>query len=298
MLAAHSIHSAAFSLRRTSWLQLAGYAYLGIFILLLVRLAAPEAMAPALRKLALLLPLGLLAAKDLAHLPDALQRLRSASGWHGRILALLPPELIGMVRLDRLMWSGFLQWVRRRTSAPQPAGVALSYLQRGSYGTAIACAMVSVFLELPLDFAILHLFVDDPDTRLLIRVVGGIGALYTLAWVLGDRWHVAEGSHVLADDVLHLRVGVRTRGSIPLSAIERVETVGEAPERWRRRHGIHSADTITVTPFDKPNCVLVLQPDAGITLLHWQVRRAAPRYILLYLDRPELLASAVARTTL
>jgi len=39
----------------------------------------------------------------------------------------------------------------------------------------------------------------------------------------------------------------------------------------------------------------VLKPDAGITLLHWQVRRAAPRHVLLYLDRPELLAGSVKR---
>lgn len=48
-----------------------------------------------------------------------------------------------------------------------------------------------------------------------------------------------------------------------------------------------------VTPFDKPNCVLVLTPDASITILHWQAQRTAPRYMLLYLDRPELLASRV-----
>lgn len=293
MLVTHSFQSAAFTLRRTSWSQLAGYAYLGFFILVLARLAAPEAMGPALRKLALAVPLLLLAAKDLAHLPDALQRLRGATGWHGRILALLPPELIGMVRLDRLMWIGFLQWLRRRTPPRRPEGTALTYLQRGAYGTAIGYAMFAVFLELPIDFGILHLFVDDPDTRMLIHVVGGVGAMYTLAWVLGDRWHVAEGSHVLADEVLHLRVGVRTQGSIPLSSIERVDAVLEAPERWRRRHGIHPADTVAVTPFDKPNCVLVMKPDAGVTLLHWQVRRAAPRYVLLYLDRPELLASRV-----
>lgn len=293
MLAAHSFHSAAFTLRRTSWSQLAGYAYLGFFILVLLRFAAPEAMAPALRKLALALPLALLAAKDLAHLPDALQRLRSATGWHCRILALLPPELIGMARLDRLMWIGFLQWLRRRRPAAPPQGRALTYLKRGAYGTAIGCAMFAVFLELPIDFGIINLFIDDPDTRLLIHVVGAIGALYTLVWVLGDRWHVAEGSHVLADDVLHLRVGVRTQGSIPLSAIARVDAVQEAPERWRRRHGIHPADTMLVTPFDKPNCVLVMKPEAGVTLLHWQVRRAAPRYVLLYLDRPELLVRNV-----
>ena len=61
--------------------------------------------------------------------------------------------------------------------------------------------------------------------------------------------------------------------------------------RWRRRHGIHPADTVLVTPFDQPNCVLVMRPDHGLGILHWQVRRAVPRYLLLYLDRPALLAA-------
>jgi len=38
-----------------------------------------------------------------------------------------------------------------------------------------------------------------------------------------------------------------------------------------------------------------LKPDAGVTLLHWQVRRAAPGCVLLYLARPELLAGSVKR---
>lgn len=107
------------------------------------------------------------------------------------------------------------------------------------------------------------------------------------------------GGHVVIDAMTtssskHARRRLPSR--IPLHAIERVETVTEAPERWRRRHGIHRADTLLVTPFDKPNCVLVLTPDAGVTLRHWQVRRNAPRYVPLYLDRPELLAAQVGRT--
>jgi hypothetical protein len=50
MLATHSFHTAALGLRCTSWLQLAGYAYLGCFILLLVllmRLEVPRAMGLA-----------------------------------------------------------------------------------------------------------------------------------------------------------------------------------------------------------------------------------------------------------
>jgi hypothetical protein len=293
MTAIHRLHSAATYLRLTSWTQLAGYAYLGFFILIFVRMAAPEAIGPALRKLALLLPLCLLVAKDLAHLPDALDRLRLASGWRSRIIALLPPELVGMFRLDRLLWSGFLQWLLRRPRAAGPQGLALGYLQRGAYGTAIGFAMVALLLELPIDVMIVNLMIDDAGTRQLVHVLAAVTVLYTLVWVLGDRWHVGEGSHALGEDALHLRVGVRTEGSIPLSAIERAERVAEAPERWRRRQGIHRADTLLVTPFDKPNCVLVLKPDAGVRLLHWQVDRLAPRYVLLYVDRPELLARRI-----
>ncbi|VXC10618.1 hypothetical protein [Massilia sp. 9I] len=64
MPAAFSFPAFAFHLRRTSWPQLAGYAFLGFFVLVLARLAAPEAFRPALRKLALVLPLLLLAAKE------------------------------------------------------------------------------------------------------------------------------------------------------------------------------------------------------------------------------------------
>jgi hypothetical protein len=168
--------------------------------------------------------------------------------------------------------------------------MTLTYLQRGAYGTAIGVVMVALFLELPINVLIINLLIDDADTRFVVHVVSAIAALYSFVWVLADRWYVGEGSHVLASDALHLRVGVRSGGSIPLSAIERCEPINETPERWRRRLGIHSADTLLVTPFDKPNCVLVLKADAEVTLLHWQVRRKAPRHVLLYLDRPELLA--------
>jgi len=290
-------HDAAFRLRRTSWLELAGYAFLGFFALTLLRLATPHALGPVLRKLGLVLPLALLVAKDLAHLPDARRRLHAAASWRARIAALLPPELLGMLRLDRLLWQGCLARLRRRVpaaAAAAPDGIALTYLRQGAYGTAIAVVMVSLFIELPIHVLIVNLLVKDPHALFVIHLIGGIAAVYSFAWVLGDRWHVGAGRHVLADGVLHLRVGVRSQGDIPLAAVERMEAITDTPERWRRRHGIHRADTILVTPFDKPNCVLVIKPDTGAILLHWQVRRPVPRYLLLYLDRPQLLATRLA----
>lgn len=293
MLLADRLNTTAAQLRRTSWLQLALCAYLAFIGIGVLRQALPDELAAALRPAGLLLPLMLIAAKDLAHAPDALGRLRAARGWRQGFTALLPPELVGMFRLDRLVWSGFTQWLLRRKPVPAPDGVELAYLQRGAYGTAVGVAMVALFLELPINVLLINLWVADAAMRLVIHVVGGIGALYSFVWVLGDRWHVGNGCHAIADGVLQLRVGVRSQGSIPLCAIERCERVDEAPERWRRRHGIHAFDTVLVTPFDKPNCVLLLKAEAGVTLLHWQVRRKAPRYVLMYVDRPELLAGWV-----
>ncbi|WP_312165719.1 hypothetical protein [Massilia timonae] len=283
-------------MRTTSWRDLAGWGLAALFLVSIARTLAPDAAKPFLRSLGLSLPLLLLMAKDIAHAPDAWQRLRSAHAarapWHARVAALLPPELVGMLRLDRLLWIGCFRRLRRQTAAcTLPDGVALTYLERGAYGTATAVVFVSLLLELPVHVLLLNLFVEDAGKLALLHVLGAVAVLYTLAWVLGDRWHIGAGRHVMTDDALHLRVGARVEGVLPLAAVARLERVDAPLPIWRRRHGVASRDTLLVTPFDKPNCVLVLVDDARIDILHWQARKRLPRYVFLYLDRPELLAA-------
>lgn len=190
------------------------------------------------------------------------------------------------------MWIGFAQRLRRKhVASTLPDGVALTYLERGAYGTAIAVVFVSLLLELPVHTLLINLFIKDANELAVIHVLGGATALYTLAWVIGDRWHVGAGRHILTDDALHLRVGARVDGVLPLAAIARMEKVEMALPLWRRRHGVAKSDTLLVTPFDKPNCVLVLEKDAQVDVLHWQVDKRLPRHVFLYLDRPELLAA-------
>ncbi|WP_429248867.1 hypothetical protein [Massilia sp. UYP32] len=287
-------------MRTTSWRDLAGWGLAALFLVSIARTLAPDAAKPFLRSLGLSLPLLLLMAKDIAHAPDAWQRLRSAHAarapWHARVAALLPPELVGMLRLDRLLWIGCFRRLRRQTAAcTLPDGVALTYLERGAYGTATAVVFVSLLLELPVHVLLLNLFVEDAGKLALLHVLGAVAVLYTLAWVLGDRWHIGAGRHVMTDDTLHLSVGARVEGLLPLAAIARLETVDAPLPIWRRRHGVASRDTLLVTPFDKPNCVLVLADDARIDILHWQARKRLPRYVFLYLDRPELLAARLRR---
>ncbi|MBQ5950506.1 hypothetical protein [Massilia sp. ST3] len=288
-------HSVITTLRSLSWSELAGYAFAALLMGQLTVSFAPASIEAVLRQAALAIPLVLIAAKDLAHAPDAWRRLRSALAergpWHRCLTALLPPELVGMARLDRLMWQGCLNRLRRRPHADLPDGVALTYLERGAYGTAAAIAFVSVFVELPLDAMIVNLFITDPADLLVVHTLCAFGALYTLVWVLGDRWLVGAGRHVLTGDALHLHVGARASGVLPLEAIERLDAVNELLPTWRRKRGVARGDMLVVTPFDKPNCVLVLRPEARVDILHWQVRKRLPRYVFLYLDRPELLAA-------
>ncbi|RNF29196.1 hypothetical protein NM04_19200 [Massilia aurea] len=292
--------SLASILRTTSWRDLAGWGLAALFLVSIAKALAPDAAKPFLRNAGLALPLLLLMAKDIAHAPDAWQRLRSAHAarapWHARVTALLPPELVGMLRLDRLLWIGCFRRLRQQTAAcALPEGVALTYLERGAYGTATAVVFVSLLLELPVHVLLLNLFVADAGTLALLHVLGAVAVLYTLAWVLGDRWHIGAGRHVMTDDALHLRVGARVDGVLPLAAIARLETVDAPLPAWRRRHGVARRDMLLVTPFDQPNCVLVLEEDARVDILHWQVKRRLPRYVFLYLDRPELLAQQLRR---
>jgi hypothetical protein len=287
-------------LRAMTWRELAGLAIGALLLAAIAKSLAPEAVKPLLHHTGLALPLLLLMAKDIAHAPQAWQRLRSAHAarapWYAHLTALLPPELPGLFKLDRLLWLGCLRRVQGQPLAVTlHEGVVLTYLERGAYNTARAVVFVALLLELPTHALLLHLFIKDPDALLVIHVLGAIAVFYTLAWVIGDRWHIGAGHYVMTAEALHLRVGVRVEGTLPLAAIARVEPVDLLLPTWRHRHGVARRDTLVVTPFDKPNCVLVLHKHAQVDILLHQVTTRLPQYVFLYLDRPALLAAHVDR---
>jgi len=287
-------------LRATTWRELAGLAIGALLLAPIAKKLAPETVKPLVHHASLALPLLLMMAKDIAHAPQAWQRLRSAHAarapWHAHLTALLPPELPGLFKLDRLLWLGCLHRVQGQPlPVTLPEGVALTYLERGAYNTARAVVFVALLLELPTHALLLHLFIKDPDALLVIHVLGAIAVFYTLAWVIGDRWHIGAGHHVMTAEALHLRVGARVQGTLPLGAIARVEPVDLLLPTWRHRHGVARSDTLVLTPFDKPNCVLVLHQAVQVDILLHQATTRLPKYVFLYLDRPALLAARVDR---
>lgn len=285
-------------LRRTPWRVVLGHAWLLTFGCVLVRLMIPSALGQALRPLVWILPLLLLVAKDMSHLPDALARTRAVRAdraWQRLPAAWLPPELVGLFRLDGALRRGFFNWLLRRPQPALPAGQAFGYLERGAYGTVVAIALVSLVIEIPLDGLVASFFVHDPAARRLLHVAMLAGALSSLAWVLGDRWWIAGGRHVLDGDSLHLRIGARTHGSIARGAIAACERIDVPAAAWCRTHGIDPRAALVVSPFDPPNAVLILEPGADVRLQHLGRVRTGLVCVFLYLDRPELLAAAVRR---
>lgn len=287
-------------LRRLSWREVVERAWIALLCVILLKLVMPAAVKELLRPLVLAVPLSFIAAKDLSHLPDALARTRAAlalRGWRAAlpaiVLAWLPPELVGLLRLGQAQRRGFLNWLCRRARPALPEGTVLAYLEQGAYRTAFVIVLFSTLFEIPLDALVLPLFMHDAGTIRLIHVVLLVGALSTLVWALGDRWHVARGCHVLTPRSLELRVGARTHGTIALEAIRRCERIAEPAASWCRRHGVDGRDTLLVSPLDKPNTVLILDHDSPVRLHHLGVERTGLRAVFLYLDRPQVLIGAL-----
>lgn len=285
-------------LRRTPWLAVLRNAWLLMFGCVLVKAMLPGGLGQAMRSLVWTLPLLLLVAKDMSHLPDALARTRTslaARAWSRLPAAWLPPELVGLFRLDGALRRGFVNWLLRRPHAALPAGQAFGYLERGAYGTVVAIALVALCVEIPLDGFVASLFAHDPVTRRVLHAMMLVGALSSLAWVLGDRWWIGAGRHVLDGDSLHLRVGARTHGSIARGAIAACERLDVAAAAWCTTHGIDPRAVLVASPFDKPNAVLMLEEGNTVCLQHVGRARTGLACVFLYVDRPELLAGALRR---
>lgn len=285
-------------LQTVPWLSLSGYGVLISFYGALSSVLLPIAWQRPFLQCLLTVPLLLLVAKDLACYPLAFSRWKAASArgepmWR-RLIATQPPEFRGYVRLERAMWRGFFNWVNQRTHPPRPAGQVLGYLDRGSYGTVICCVLLAMFVELPIDVMIASVVAKSPEHLRIMHILFGVLAAYGFIWVLGDRWHVkGRGHHVLTTASLELDIGPRGFGIIPLDAIARCERLKESRAAWCMRHGHSLNTTRTVSPFDAPNLVLLLKPGSEVCLHLLQVARGGDGPIFLYLDRPEMLITAV-----
>lgn len=283
-------------LRRTPWTIVLRNAWLTFLSLAVVLPLLPAWLRHALKPLLFVAPLAMLSAKDLVHVPDALARTRAALAqgrWRSLPAAWLPPEVVGLIRLDDALRCGFMRWLLRKPRPAAPAGAAFGYLERGAYRTGVAIALISVCVEVPLDAAIVPLLIKDSGSRQVLHMLMVASCLSGFVWIMGDRWLVGAGQHVLDEEGLHVRIGARTTGVIPRDAIAACERLDEPAAAWCRRHGSAPHTALVASPLDKPNTVLILNENRPVRLTHWGVQRDGLACVFLYVDRPDALAAAL-----
>jgi hypothetical protein len=239
----------------------------------------------------------LVALRWLAGLPDGARRAHVARSkgrwWPSRlVLLLVPSEWIGVLRLLVVTAGGCLAWMFRRRPAPRPVGRRLEDRRKGFYDTLFAMNVISLMTEVPVLLLILSSVAGRPAVHLAAHAL----EVLAIVGILGDRWLVRAGGHVLTSTHLDLRAGARASACIPLQAIAAIEVLGKKtrPAAWCREHDVHRADTGTVSVLDAPNIVITLHPGAQLTWSRFQAEHAMPRHLFLYLDDPSSLAPAVA----
>ncbi len=277
-----------------SWSYLFGLVFFlmtsGVILAMGASKGSPRAAIMSLAKAAVC---SLMVAKLLSGGYGGVTRWRAARTWPARLAALTPSLLTGWMRMDRANFHACLAWLARRPQPLRPPGKAFGFGARSSYSTFVLIGMVSTFVDLPLNAFIASVMVHDPVIATRIHLVCLALAGYTLMWIMGDRWLMQGSSHVLGATVLDLKVAGRLAAQIPRSAIESCEAFDGGAAAWCLRHAVPRSATLTSTPADSANIVVVIDQDAVVQLTHWQVERPAPRYLFLYVDEPAQLAAAV-----
>ncbi|MES3023892.1 MAG: hypothetical protein V4857_20190 [Pseudomonadota bacterium] len=246
----------------------------------------------------LYLALLVIAIKLLAAVPPALRRYRAAGaeGTAAQWKALFPPTLGGWIRMDKGYWHAFFAWVQRRPALPPlPPGQPIGYLHKSQYTTVLAMVFISCLADLPVSAMIIGVVEQNPVIRFRIHAVMLALTLYSLVWVLADRWLVKASHHVLGQTHLHLRVGSRFTADIPLEAIVDAVRLGEPARQWSERLGIAREDYMKVSPFDAPNVLLTLTGDPALLVERFKTVQRAPTYLLVFVDDPACLAQLLKR---
>ena len=285
------------------WMSLGGYGLLIIFNGLLICCFLPASWQEGWLRFLLCTPLILFVAKDLACIAANIERIKGALdrnfSWSQRLLALVPPEFLAYVRLERAMWFGVVQWLLRRKKPKSSIGMPLTYLERGSYSTVVYLVLIVLFIEIPIDLVIASVIGKSSDQVNKLHWIFGLFSAYGFPWIMGDRWHVVgTNHHQLTQSSLELNIGPRGFGSIPLNAIAKCEPLKESQQEWCKRNGYRLHDTRKLTPIDAPNLVVLINPGFDVRLTLLQCTSGSDGPIFLYLDRPESLIIALKKHSL
>jgi hypothetical protein len=280
-------------LQRPSWTEylsrIAGPTLLALVFTSLVR--QPD-LRQLLKQLVVASFIAAFAAKEIADFPVLWKKAHSdfqaKGGLHRLLSAFIAPEALGLIQTLWCLMKGFLCWMlRQHPCSNDRRGTSIPYLKLSGYGAVLPFALLALLVDVPVSAVILPALGVEESLHMVIRIAVLLVGLATLAGVLGDRWHISTGNHILTDDSLLLKVGVRYEASVPRCAIDRAELVG----RTEKISPLWSKREIIVSPFDKPNVRLLLSDRPCVNVTAWGCTFNEVRCIYLYVDDPKRLLS-------
>lgn len=275
--------------QRASWSEhlarIAGPTLVGLCLAALVR---DPLVRSLLKKLVVACFIAAFAAKEIADFPALWDRTvnsrHSGSNVTYYLSSLLPPEFKGWLRtLAGFCW-GFWKWATRQPPLKYPHdGGSVTYLKRSGYSALLPLAVVSLFVDVPVSTFLLPALGLDPGVQIIVRSTMLIAGLFTIACLLGDRWHLSQGEHSIDAMTLHLRVGARFQAVIPLSTIRDawvLPRTNSVSARWSNRE-------LVASPFDKPNVMLVVNPNSNARMFWLGCSYHDAQAVYIYVDEPQ-----------
>ncbi|MBI1770877.1 MAG: hypothetical protein HYR68_00630 [Burkholderiales bacterium] len=294
------MHNSTSTLRQ----QLTGMSWFGLLKILMMVFIASLLLTIALPSYAALLKevttislLLVIVLKDLLEAPTAIRRAKASrqhgGNWLQFLAALLPPEFPAVLRLERTMWAGCWQWLTRKTPAAPVPGRVFGFWDKGSYSTIFIVILLALATEVPFSALMVSLMAPDAHTRMLVHGIMLMLTMYSMVWLLGDRYWVRHSCHVLTEDALQLQLGSRSSGVISYAAICSCErfVVDDKQPSWKKFD--YPENSIVITPFDKPNLVISLHANAQVQISHFQLQKTDVQQIYLYVDEPGQLTMAL-----
>lgn len=191
----------------------------------------------------------------------------------------LNPFLALLLAETRIM-RGFIASWNSKTQVPE----GFTFSKGPEYLSLTYVLWLSLLVELPFMFFMLQIVPALASHRSMIDAIVLIATAYILLAFRADKHAVRNTAHKLTSIHLALHMGLRVEGNVPLGDIVsakqvRLGTWKSLARSWR----LAGMTVAKVSPLDKPNVVLKVQPESvELSWMHGAASR--PRYIGLYVD--------------
>lgn len=204
---------------------------------------------------------------------------------------VVPAELVGVVRLLAMTLGAGVLWLLRRPVPQRLNGLLSEDRRKGFYNALFAMNVVGAITEIPLSILILPGLVPEEGVRIAVHC---LEVLLNLA-ILGDRWLVDAGGHILTESHLLLRAGLRASAEVSISDVLEIDVVPKSMSlaTWSRSRGLDPRDAGVISVLDGPNVALRLVSGPWKTWTRLQAERARPSCLFLYVDDPATLVRTV-----